>query len=204
MKFNTSPTKVSDIVRTNSKGTLQLAMAQLFEAVSADLGSLHNLLLQRDLPEIGSDKMTLFQQISSRVNRLEVAVQVMEKFQDLSRDVQVKGFRVSVVYPFESDDQSWIILEWREEDGVNALAIFDVNEESDGCSYLVHYVSSVTTSARENGRNRPALIWNVADMPGLKTLFQAALHALGILKMPKSDALNVYCHGTVQSVSTQK
>ena len=102
---------------------------------------------------------------------------------------------MSVVNPFESDEQSWPLLEWKDQGGINGLAIFDIDKESDGCSYLVHYAPPAIPNFRgEETEKMPALAWNVANLSSLKTLFQVTQHALGILQMPESDALVLYCH----------
>jgi len=179
----------------------QLSVTHLFEAVWEDVSSLHDILLQRTLPELRADQSEMLRQISFRVSPASIALEINEKFQNIrSTDAQLEGFRVSVVNPFNSDEQSWPLLEWKDQGGTNGLAIFDIDEESAGCSYLVHYASPAIDSRGDRTQKLPALAWNVTDLSALKTLFQATQHALGVLQMPKSDALMLYCHKAEQGI----
>lgn len=181
-----------------------MPLKHLLLAVSDDFKSLHDLLLQRPLTDKGADRSELVQSISARTGP-SIALQIVEEFERLrSNDRPLLGFRASIVYPFESDEESWPILEWKESDGTNGLAIFEADEDSlESYSYLVHYERSDTRNFEGRNGNMPTMAWKVTDMSVLKTLFQAMEHALGILKMPKSDALALYCHGAEGSVSDQ-
>jgi hypothetical protein len=199
-----APNPIIETVHADSTDFLalpQLSVTYLFEAELGVVSSLHELLLQRNLPELGVDQSETLRQISVRVSSASIALEINEKFQNLrSTDAQLEGFRVSVVNPFDSDELSWPLLEWKDQTGTYGLAIFDIDEESDGCSYLVHYASPAMTSCGEGAKRLPALAWNVTDLSTLKTLFQATQHALGILRMPKADALRLYCHKTEQNI----
>ena len=106
---------------------------------------------------------------------------------------QLTEFRASVVYPFTDNERFWPILEWREGDDSDGMAIFDVSDDPEGecsCSYIIHY----GVGSENNGSHwkRTSLVWNVTSVDVLKTLFQVSQHALGILQMPKADALTLY------------
>ena len=194
---------IKSLSSTPSVTMMTPPLQPLFGAVRKDLTSLHHILLARDLPEIGADHSHVFDEISRRVS-LPFALQITEQFQKLlSSDAQLTGFRASVVYPFQSDEQSWPILEWKEEDGINGMGVFEINKTLGDCSYILHFVGSGPNNIRESCECQPSVVWNVTEMSALKNLFQAARHALGVLKMPKSDAWDIFSREMEQNISSE-
>lgn len=82
--------------------------------------------------------------------------------------------------------ESWPLLQWKG-DNEDVLVLFEVDEENSGiCSWLM-------CKKGGNGHlSRLSLTWCVIDITTLKKLFQAAQHLLGILEMPKNDAVKLY------------
>jgi hypothetical protein len=103
------------------------------------------------------------------------------------RPRELVGFRVFVIYPFSGDKDWWQIVGWEERDGIQAMAIVDVNNDHIG--YLIHYGLS---GKQGNEWKESSILWDVAEFSTLRTLFQAVQHGLGILRMPKSDAYKLY------------
>ena len=92
--------------------TIKSPLLQLFKIVWRTTGSLCRRLSERALPNLcHSDPLTVFKEISSRTDP-KVAQQVAEAFNNhlLVTNARLTGFRVSVVYPFDSDDEFWLLL----------------------------------------------------------------------------------------------
>ena len=105
------------------------------------------------------------------------------------------AFAVFLLYPFHNNEISWPIVQWQEQNGQEALAIFDIasGEEEDWTpSYMIHLGMTKTVLTARWGRR--ALIWNAASMHALKALFNIAQHGAGILTLPQAVARRVYCH----------
>lgn len=115
----------------------------------------------------------------------------------VSTNQGITAFRVLIIYPMTDSGQWWPLLKWKE-GNTDVLAIFDVDEEnSENCSWLMG-------KSTERGLSAPvSLAWKVEDMSILKTLFQAAQHLVGILEMPKNDAVKLYCGGETDCPSEQ-
>lgn len=106
------------------------------------------------------------------------------------REARITSFRASVIYSFPNDDKSWPMLEWGEDNGSQVLAIFALDDDDmpESCSYIMHSAHSGAQSWCPTD-----LTFNVSDFAVMKTLFQAAQHVLGLLQMPKEDAVMLYC-----------
>jgi hypothetical protein len=98
------------------------------------------------------------------------------------------------VYSFTKDDMICVLLEWRERTGVEILTIFDVDaDDPDRCSYIMHCGFDVNLNNMGQSRwGRTSVSWNLSEMPDLRTLLEAAEHALGILELPRSDVEILY------------
>ena len=105
----------------------------------------------------------------------------------LSVNQGITAFRPLIIYPMTDSGQWWPLLQWKE-GNTDVVAIFDMDEENPAnCSWLMG------KSTGKGLSTRTSLVWNVQDMAVLKTLFQAAQQLLGILEMPKNDAVKLYC-----------
>jgi hypothetical protein len=162
----------------------------LATGVASGIVRLHHRLRPCHRP----DKSSVMECISSRTGP-EVAHNID---QELRKHIHLKfaqlvGLRASMVFPFADDEQSWLVLEWRESDGTEGVAIFDIDDGSDRYSYLIHYGCGRGDPVEGKHWKSSSIAWNVSDIPVLKTLFEASHHALGLLEMPKSDAVQLYC-----------
>lgn len=168
----------------------------LATGVASGIVRLHHRLRPCQRP----DKSSIMECISSRIGP-EAAHNVDQELRKHIRlkFSQVVGFRASVVYPFTDDGQSWLVLEWRENDDTEGVAIFDVDDESDRYNYLIHYGHGRGDPVEGKHWKRSSIAWNVNDLSNLKMLFEASHHALGLLEMRKSDALQLYCFNSGDS-----
>jgi hypothetical protein len=121
----------------------------------------------------------------------------------LAKSVQLVAFRASVVYSFLNDDESWSILEWEETDGTQVMAIFynDVYEPMNW-SWVIHHGAG---SPPGGGHwTRAHISWDVANITMLKKLFEGTQHALGLLQMPREDALKLYCQEHIEDPTSEE
>ena len=150
-----------------------------------------------DLPEPLS---SFVDTISSRTT-LEIALAIDRVIQNflVSRPTHITGIRVSEIYLFGDSDVSWQVIEWREHDGKEMIAIFQMDDDDGppegGCSWLMLSSPSFFPIGQRKGdpESIMTLSWNVLNMPILNTLFWATQHGLGILEMPKTAAMKLYC-----------
>lgn len=106
---------------------------------------------------------------------------------------QITGFRASIVYSFTTDDINCVLVEWREQSGKEALAVFDVDRtQPEYCSYMVHSGTRLDI-AGEKRWNRTSISWNLPEMSILCVLLEAVQHVSGLLDMPRSDVKFLYC-----------
>lgn len=117
------------------------------------------------------------------------------------------ALRVSAVCSFTNNDFSWPILEWKESDDTETIAIFHIEDqdEPEDCSWLMH--SGVDKSGEVETEKKwagSAVSWSVADLDHLKTLFGAAQHTLGILEWPVQDAIKLYCQTNPSTCSDEE
>ena len=82
---------------------------------------------------------------------------------------------------------------------VLGMAVVDVNDSHIGC--LIH------RGVREEVGNKwkeSLILWDVGNFSTLRTLFQAAQHALGVLKMPQAAARRLYGDSTSDGCPTEE
>ena len=165
---------------------------RVFRSCVEVVDQLHREFRCSELPEFIGDQPAICAAIASRTHPLVAATIDRNLRRHLKG--QITRFRASVAYPFTSDDESWVILEWRENDGKEVMGIFDVDEDyPDICNYILHIGVGSKDGPTENRWNKTSLVWKVVDMSSLKSLFQAAQHVLGVLGLPESDAKTLYC-----------
>lgn len=137
----------------------------------------------------------LFESISYCTGPLVASIIHQELHQYIKQGIM--AFRALVIYHMTESRQSWPLLQWKE-DGVDVIVIFDLDKEKpENCSWLMGRITGKGLSARVS------LAWNVQDMSTLKTLFQAAQQLVGILEMPKNDAVKLYCEGETDCSNEQ-
>ena len=111
-----------------------------------------------------------------------------------SRDSRITALRAVPAYLF-SDNQSWPIVEWKEQDDIMRIAIFhfdDIAEPNEG-SWLMHSGRRVedNTIPEKYRWQQSRIDWNVGETYHLKILFGVVQHMLGLLEMPNIDALEL-------------
>lgn len=104
----------------------------------------------------------------------------------------ITGLKVTVVYQFGDEGTSWPVVEWRQGDETDVVAIFKVEDATTPCSYLMH--RGVGCWRTDGRRWRQSFLdWFVSSISHLKELFQAAQHIFGILQWSNADLLTLYC-----------
>ena len=115
------------------------------------------------------------------------------------------AFRATVVYPLINNENSWPVVEWKEDEDTEVIAIFHIQNEPDGvdaCSWLMHSANGVHTEENATSRwKRSSIEWSVRQLGHLKTLFGAAQHVMGILEWSVADALPLYCQSRPENCS---
>ena len=111
-----------------------------------------------------------------------------------SRDTRITALRARAAYLF-SDNQSWPIVEWKEQDDIMTIAIFhfdDIAEPDEG-SWLMHSGRCVAdnTMPEKYRWQQSRIDWNVAEIYHLKILFGVLQHMLGLLEMSAIDAFEL-------------
>ena len=119
---------------------------------------------------------------------------------------RIRAFRASVVFPFVEEVDFWPVLEWIEGEDTEVLAIFQVNfdVEPSVCSWVMHYGTGRPRHIDGAGWATTSIVWNVAEMGDLKSLFHAAQHLLGVLGWSSADAHKLYCRLGQEYVSVEE
>jgi hypothetical protein len=169
-----------------------------FKTYACTLNNLHRRLVNQPLTQGSVNYDTIFEAMSAWTTSeraLSVARTLQRYFEQYG--VNPTAFRVSVLFSFLNDDRSWPVVEWKENDDKELIALFHFDEKSPRpgvCSCLVHYGAGLISDPTNDVRWKDTSIaWGVTDMSHLKTLFGAAQHFLGILEWSPVVALNLYC-----------
>lgn len=87
---------------------------------------------------------------------LKIATVIGKMFlQDLrSRTGWITGLRATLVYPMATDENPWLIVEWIENGDTEAMAIYQIAEDSGICGYLMHLSVLSPVSKREDTSRR--------------------------------------------------
>lgn len=121
-------------------------------------------------------------------------------------NVNITGLRVSIMQPFTRDDYFWAVLEWTENGHIDGLGIFQIEIEDDsdsGINGLMHYgYREKIYSASGRCWFSTSISWTVTSLGRLKSLFGAACHILGILELPLTDSIILYCE-TKEPISSE-
>jgi hypothetical protein len=160
--------------------------ASVFEA-------LHYRTSRKPIPQTKVDFDTIFSAVSEWTppeSASQIARSLQKHFAD--SNAHVTGFRASTVYGFNDDDLSWPVIEWKEDNDTDVIALFYPDEEtSTFCSWLLHYGKGRTADGER--WKHTSISWCVAEMSHLKSLFRIAQHLLGILEWSMEDILTLYC-----------
>ena len=186
-------------------------IANCFEQLNYPASTIQNLHLQvaqKPIPEGKTDDKGMFEQVAVW-NSPEVTRRIMCSLQRhfKATDTRVTRFRASIIFSLTNDDCSWPVVEWKEQDDTEVIAIFYVDETmpSDVCGWLMHYGRGIVKDSKEDMRwEKTSIAWSVGDMDHLKSLFEAGQHLLGILQWPTEDMLRLYCKTEEGSLSSEK
>jgi hypothetical protein len=101
-----------------------------------------------------------------------------------STQCHIFGIRATMVYPLGQFNYCWMVLEWKESDNTDVLALYLIDEENEPGVYnwILHRSrneATITTS------------WMVIQIGDLKRLFEGVQHILGILELPFGDAIKL-------------
>ena len=117
---------------------------------------------------------------------------------------RITSLWASVIYPFIGDT-GYPLLQWREEDDTEVMAIYLVPDtfqknDTDG-SWIMHLGKGISNDLQPL---KSFIAWNVVEISHLKTLFQAAQHISGILDWSKDDAYRLYCDEGSEECSNEE
>ena len=158
------------------------------------MDKLHRQMVKQPLEPQTADYNSILHAISawtSPQHARTIADSLVKYFNDSG--ARATALRISVLFSFRNDDRMWPVVEWKEENGSELLALFHFdNPHRHGvCSWLVHY--GMGRLGNEGGWRQTSLAWGVSDMSHLKTLFGAAQHFIGILKWDSALGEKLYC-----------
>jgi hypothetical protein len=115
-----------------------------------------------------------------------------------SRNTCVTALRASVVSSFVDDNLAFPVIEWKESNETENVAIFhfDAHTNPEECSWLMHSglrdLDNLTAGSSKWQSSR--IDWNLANIGHLSGLFGVAKHSLGVLEWPTADILTL-CGG---------
>jgi hypothetical protein len=156
---------------------------------------LHRLFRGSEARDSSPHDSNLTNMVSSCTNP-EIADIVNEiiRYHLCSSKAEVISGSAFVGYPFTNEKQSWLMVHWRETNGRDVMAVFDLEGNAERCNYVIHYGSNWTNYEGNNHCwETSLLLWNVNDISSLKTIFQGVQHILGVLELPKHVAEKLYC-----------
>jgi len=174
------------------------------------LTDLHCKVSWRELPDIyGPPTAETRKRLIAAVSHEDNATGVEACLQEYlaSTGLWICRFRASMLYPFGQDDLAWPVLEWTDNQGGEALAIFetDVHPGPDICSWIMHRGLGRTNGQFE-GRVwlHSELNWSVTGINILDTLVRAAQHLSGLLDWSHVDIQTIYCFNDFQNCSEEE
>lgn len=114
----------------------------------------------------------------------------------------VTGFRAAVVTLF-NDERRWPVVEWRENNDTEVLAIFKAVGPGRPYSCLMHYGEGIAWLGHKRWR-RSTLTWTVSAIEDLRDLFVVAQHILGTLYWSDEDIVNLYLKDCPENCSDEQ
>lgn len=169
-----------------------------FKLYASSINKLHRHLVIQPFPEGPVNYETIIKAISAWTTSeraLAIAKSLEKYFETFG--VQATAFRVSILFAFHNDDRSWPIVEWKEGNDKEIIALYHFDDKSrytGVCSWLMHYGTGISSDPTNEARwTEASIAWGITDISHLKTLFGAAHHFLGILKWSPEVALILYC-----------
>lgn len=165
----------------------------------------HQTLSHRSLPKLSADydvgviTRIILASCETTIKIASLIANSLVAYLD-SRETRITALRAVPAY-FFSDNQSWPIVEWKEQDDVMTIAVFhfdDIDEPDEG-SWLIHSGRRVAdnTLLEKYRWEQSRIEWNVAEIGLLKILFRVVQHMMGLLEMSPVDAL-----GLIRNISS--
>lgn len=108
---------------------------------------------------------------------------------------QITRFRASIIHSLSNFAYFCPIVEWVEEGGIEAVAIFNI-ENASCYSWLAHYGQRNCGDHCEHDGQRWGktwVQWSIESMARLRTLFEAAQNLAGVLQWSTKDIVRLYC-----------
>ena len=161
------------------------AMLKLLDAIGTPIAHFHSQLSHTHLEPIA-----LLEALTNCVGS-KMANDIHQHFLASHSDPsRISAVHCTVIYPIHNDENGRPLLQWKEETGLEGLAVF-IRDDSGTWSSLTHY--GVRDGPHASQWTRDAFAWNVSSMEALGTLFQVAQHGSGILSLPEEAARKIYC-----------
>jgi hypothetical protein len=171
----------------------------------------HYRVSQRPIPTSpgGCSAETITKKIAESCNSVRASSVIADSITayETSRRTEIVALRVSEVYLFSNDDDSWTVVEWIEQDSLKCIAIFHFDHlaESEDGSWLMHSGYNELVHADSTRLWKESRVdYNVAEIAHLKTLFGIAQHVLGVLQWAIADAVILYCEQDLSKVSNDE
>jgi hypothetical protein len=210
LRISTRRGSIKMPLESPSKVELQTVAPSVILEPLCDLGTplplplLHSQLCHRRLESIVLES-TLLGALTTRLGS-KIATEIHAHARAICSDTsKISAVHCSVLYPIHGDDIGWPVLQWRMDNGLEALTLFHASHwgnDTASWSSLTHY--GMRDCQHDMGWSRSALAWNVTSMEALDSLFQVAQHGSGILSLPEAAARKIYCPPGPQAIETHE
>jgi hypothetical protein len=111
-----------------------------------------------------------------------IARTILDRHRSTQR--HIFGLRATMVYPLGEFDYCWMVLEWRENNDTDVLAIYLIDEDNEPGVYnwLMH---------SSQLQNTTSISWTIRHINYLQRLFEGVHHILGVLELSVADAVRL-------------
>ena len=173
---------------------------------------LHNRTAQKPIPALRNDFTfrLVLQTIGACCATIPIAFLVTRAviMHIQQSNARMTALRATAVHPLVNDTSSWQVVEWKEGDDTEVIAVFHVDEdvkEPESCSWVSHTGVGICEDDKSGKRWRKSSIsWSVGHLGHLKILFGAAQHVLGVLEWSVADAVVLYCQTDPKECSNKE
>ena len=182
--------------RLSQMNLLACAPPPAFVRYVLKFGALHSKVLPSPLQDIQRVSLEVLTRILSERTPIEVVPKLANVLFRLwqTRGITITGFLSTVIYALENDLCFWPIVQWRESNGVEGMAIFLFEgTHNDKISWMIHRATPQPTEQGNTWQNAK-ITWRVRDMEAMKSLCYAAMHFDNVLSWTPEQTLNLYCH----------
>jgi len=159
----------------------------------------HNRVSMKPIPALPSikDPATILRIIALGCPNLRTAPLIARSIATYvhSRNTSVTALRASMVSSFTEDNVAAPVIEWKESNETENLAIFhfDGLTDPEEYSWLMHsgHRDSSDLTAGNPKWQSSRIDWNLSNIGHLNVLFGVAKHSLGVLEWPTADILTL-------------